>query len=166
MNDSSNIEKVLEKCRVGRNGEPKFWCGFCVEIFEIPEKGVNAWAERFDHIDNHYAGRGGFTKKDHSQWVAVDPELPNVDLTGSSDDLSDADSADDILISGSRKSTTNGRRINRQSRKRGLDDGAEQHGHKRMKTYMWECCSCTWDADYKIQEDRDANSTGDNSNQV
>ncbi|KAK1654356.1 hypothetical protein BDP81DRAFT_445206 [Colletotrichum phormii] len=187
MDDSSNIEKVLEKCRVGRNGEPKFWCGFCVEICEISKKGANAWAEKFDHIDNHYAGRSGYTKKDHSQWVAVDTDLPDVDLTGSSDDLSDVDSADEnVIVSGSRKLTNNGRGVNGQSRKRGLDDGAEQPGHKRMRTYMWECCSCSWDADYKlhsacvncfhhrckqcsgkwvqVQEDRDANSTGDNSN--
>ncbi|KAF4785112.1 hypothetical protein HER10_EVM0002718 [Colletotrichum scovillei] len=189
MDDSSNIEKVLEECRVGRNGEPKFWCGFCVKIVDIKKKGTNAWGERFDHIDNHYAGREGLVKKDHSQWVAVDPDSPDVDLTGSSDDLSDADSADDIVvISGSRKSTINGRGVNRQSRKRGLDDGAEQPSRKRMTTFMWECCSCKWDADHKvhsacvncshvrcgqcsgrwveIQEDRDANSTGDSSNQV
>ncbi|OHE91189.1 hypothetical protein CORC01_13500 [Colletotrichum orchidophilum] len=187
MDNMSNIEQTLEKCRVGRNGEPKFWCGFCGEIVEITRKGANAWAERFDHIDNHYAGRGGLTKKDHSEWAAVDPDTADVDPTGSQDDLSDAESADDVIVSGSRKSTNNGKLVNGQSRKRSLDDGAEPD-HKRMKTYMWSCCSCECFADYtvhstcvgcyhrrcpqcsgewvQIQEDRDAKSTGGNLNHV
>ncbi|GJC79422.1 krueppel-like factor 15 [Colletotrichum liriopes] len=151
MDDTEQIDKVLEKCRVGRNGEPRFWCGFCIKIVEITEKGANAWAERFNHIDSHYAGRHNLSKKDHSDWVAVDPELPEADLAGSPDDSSDSDSADEGPVAfASRKLEGNPKAVSGQTRKRSLSDDGEQRHTKRVKTYRWICCACAWDADYKV----------------
>ncbi|KAK2065193.1 hypothetical protein LY76DRAFT_600386 [Colletotrichum caudatum] len=158
MNDASQVEQALEKCRVGRNGEPRFWCGFCSKIVEVPERGATAWAGRFNHIDDHYAGRNNQPKKEHSDWVAVDPELPEVDLTGSPDDSSDAESADEgpIVIDTQKAGGDTPRTAICQTRKRRLvdddDNDYEQNEPKRMRTYRWCCCACKWDADFKLND--------------
>ncbi|KAI0479737.1 hypothetical protein F4859DRAFT_529876 [Xylaria cf. heliscus] len=71
LTDQNTLEAKLEKCRVGRNCEARFWCGFCQKIIEIKQKGIQAWAERFDHIDEHFTGRNG-TQKVISEWKNFD----------------------------------------------------------------------------------------------
>ncbi|KAK1983271.1 hypothetical protein LZ30DRAFT_11054 [Colletotrichum cereale] len=157
MDDASKVDKVLEKCRVGRNGEPRFWCGFCGKIVDIPQRGANAWAGRFNHIDDHYAGRNNQPKKEHSDWVAVDPDLPDVDLTGSPDDSSDAESADEgpVVIDSQKPGGGIPKAVSCQARKRRLseeDEDDEQNEPKRMRAYRWLCCTCKWDADFKLND--------------
>ncbi|KAJ0278688.1 hypothetical protein COL940_007155 [Colletotrichum noveboracense] len=130
MDDASQVDKALEDCRVGRNCESRFWCGFCVKIIEITKKGANAWTERFNHIDNHYAGRDNVAKKDISEWKNVDPELHEIDFAGSVDDSSDAESCDEATASHKpsglvMKSTM--------TRKRGADDDNDEREPKRFK---------------------------------
>ncbi|KAI8273706.1 hypothetical protein K4K60_010511 [Colletotrichum sp. SAR11_57] len=140
MDDASQVDKALEDCRVGRNCESRFWCGFCVKIIEITKKGANAWTERFNHIDNHYAGRDNVAKKDISEWKNVDPELHEIDFAGSVDDSSDAESCDEATASHKpsglvMKSTM--------TRKRGADDDNDEREPKRLKdariTQRWNC---------------------------
>ncbi|KAJ2997815.1 hypothetical protein NUW58_g526 [Xylaria curta] len=69
--DQNTLEVKLEKCRVGRNCEARFWCGFCQEIIEIKQEGGQAWAERFDHIDEHFSGRNR-AQKEISEWKDFD----------------------------------------------------------------------------------------------
>ncbi|KAL8849108.1 MAG: hypothetical protein Q9221_005877 [Calogaya cf. arnoldii] len=53
--DDQSIQEKCRRHRIGRNGQGKFWCGFCQEIVELETKGLDAWEERFGHIDNlHY----------------------------------------------------------------------------------------------------------------
>ncbi|KAF4837158.1 Metallothionein expression activator [Colletotrichum tropicale] len=150
MEDASQVDKALEDCRVGRNCESRFWCGFCVKIIEITKKGANAWTERFNHIDNHYAGRDNVAKKDISEWKNVDPELHEIDFAGSVDDSSDAESCDEATASHkpsglAMKSTM--------TRKRGADDDNDEREPKRFKdariTQRWNCCNCSHDFDIK-----------------
>ncbi|OJD14288.1 hypothetical protein AJ78_05337 [Emergomyces pasteurianus Ep9510] len=39
---------------IGRNGQFKFWCGFCRKLIRLNKDGLDAWDERFDHIDNEH----------------------------------------------------------------------------------------------------------------
>jgi hypothetical protein len=88
--DQNMLEAKLEKCRVGRNCEARFWCGFCRMIVEIKQKGVQAWAERFDHIDEHFSGRNNRTQKEISEWKNFDPSQPRKEPSKEdSDDASD-----------------------------------------------------------------------------
>ncbi|KKA18393.1 hypothetical protein T310_7656 [Rasamsonia emersonii CBS 393.64] len=48
----------LTKNRIGRNGQNQFWCGFCRKILPLTSKGLDAWNERFDHIDMEHFKRG------------------------------------------------------------------------------------------------------------
>ncbi|KAH8194605.1 hypothetical protein TruAng_011224 [Truncatella angustata] len=77
------MEKKLEECRVGRNCEANFWCGFCEGVIKIKSKGVDAWTERYNHIDDHLAGRNDLSKKHMNDWKSVDPESTSHSETSS-----------------------------------------------------------------------------------
>lgn len=68
---------------------PHFWSGFCVEIVKHRKKGLDAWIERFDHIDDHFVGRG-LAKRRIAEWILQDVELVMED-----ENLSDACSYDE-----------------------------------------------------------------------
>lgn len=84
------VDTKLDKCRVGRNCEARFWCGFCEQIVEIQRKGLGAWTERFNHIDNHIHGKNGSVQKDMDEWKSVDPDAPPPSY-GSGSDTDDDD---------------------------------------------------------------------------
>lgn len=65
------IDKKIEACRVGRNCEANFWCGFCVDIIKIKGEELSAWTERYNHIDDHLSGRNNLPKKDMDGWKSV-----------------------------------------------------------------------------------------------
>lgn len=55
IRDEKNIRDQCKRYHIGRNGQNAFWCGFCKQIVELKTKGLDAWEERFSHIDNlHY----------------------------------------------------------------------------------------------------------------
>ncbi|KAI1093198.1 hypothetical protein F5B19DRAFT_167385 [Rostrohypoxylon terebratum] len=68
IKDATTLETKIEKCRVGRNSEVRFWCGFCREIIEVKKDGIEAWTERFNHIDDHFHGRNNQVRKEISAW--------------------------------------------------------------------------------------------------
>ncbi len=74
--DDDNLKTKLEDCRIGRNCQARFWCGFCTELIVLKKKGLEAWAERFDHIDDHFMGRKPFPKQSIQDWVPVDSDKP------------------------------------------------------------------------------------------
>ena len=76
MDDQIKVENKLESCRIGRNCEARFWCGFCQTTIEIKKPGYSAWGERFDHIDDHFTGRNQLDRKTISDWKNVDPSDP------------------------------------------------------------------------------------------
>lgn len=75
ITEPAEIDRRLDFCRVGRDFESRFWCGFCKNIVETSGRGLKAGTERFDHIDGHYSGRIP-PRMDISEWKSVDPDLP------------------------------------------------------------------------------------------
>lgn len=75
ITDPAEIDRRLDYCRVGRDCESRFWCGFCKAIVETSGRGLKAGTERFNHIDDHYSGRIS-PRMDISEWKSVDPDLP------------------------------------------------------------------------------------------
>lgn len=88
--DSTILEDALEECRIGRSCDARFWCGFCVKLVDIKSKGLAAWTERFDHIDDHFMGRKDFTKQNILDWVPVDGSARPEGNQGSRSDMSHA----------------------------------------------------------------------------
>ncbi|KAI1473706.1 hypothetical protein F4774DRAFT_423901 [Daldinia eschscholtzii] len=72
IKEQEYMERKLETCRVGRNLETRFWCGFCQQVIETTKEGIEAWAERFNHIDDHFQGRNNQMKRDIDNWKSID----------------------------------------------------------------------------------------------
>ncbi|KAE9371103.1 hypothetical protein N431DRAFT_19530 [Stipitochalara longipes BDJ] len=91
ISDSDTIKAKLDNCRIGRNCQARFWCGFCKVLVALKKGGVDAWTERFDHIDDHFMGRHGRPKQSIQDWVPVDSNQPKGEVgspqsVGSSDE--------------------------------------------------------------------------------
>lgn len=72
LEKDQEIRDRSKRCRIGRNGQSAFWCGFCKQIVELQTDGLDAWEERFSHIDDlHY--KKGQTIYD---WVPLDSDVP------------------------------------------------------------------------------------------
>lgn len=74
MYDQAMLDKKLSDCRLGRNFESRFWCGFCQKTIEPTGKGGPAHSERFDHIDDHFNGKNGLPKADINNWKHIDTD--------------------------------------------------------------------------------------------
>ena len=68
-------DKIRDQCKrhhIGRNGQNGFWCGFCKKIVELNHKGLEAWEERFRHIDEKHYKKG----QTIHEWVQLDKDVP------------------------------------------------------------------------------------------
>lgn len=77
IRDTPKQEDRLEKCRIGRPGEARFWCGFCRDVVELPKENQSAaslYNARYNHVDDHFFGRNGAVKKDASEWLYDDSD--------------------------------------------------------------------------------------------
>lgn len=54
VTDKTKTLEQATQCRIGRNNQSRFWCGFCKRILPLAKKEVAAWDERFNHIDEHF----------------------------------------------------------------------------------------------------------------
>lgn len=72
--DAETTKDRLKSCRFSPNCSFLFWCGFCTKLIDLEKKGLEAWTERFDHIDDHFMGRQGFPKQSIQDWIPVDGE--------------------------------------------------------------------------------------------
>jgi hypothetical protein len=70
--DSSRFEATMKRCRIGRNGQGQFWCGFCTHIRPLTMKRNAAWEERFDHIAHHIQKE----KRRIEDWHCVEENKP------------------------------------------------------------------------------------------
>ncbi|KAF7933756.1 uncharacterized protein EAE98_003465 [Botrytis deweyae] len=77
--DQDAVKIKVDACRIGRNCQARFWCGFCKTLVDLKKKGLEAWTERFDHIDNHFMGRHGLQKQSIQDWIPVDSDKPKGD---------------------------------------------------------------------------------------
>ncbi|ETS01145.1 hypothetical protein M419DRAFT_36127 [Trichoderma reesei RUT C-30] len=82
LTDGKEVENKLEKCRLGRHCDPRFWCGFCDKFVEVKGEVVNSWTKRCDHIDNHLFGKEGMEKKAMSEWRYLEDKLAEEEREG------------------------------------------------------------------------------------
>ncbi|KAK4104047.1 hypothetical protein N658DRAFT_240116 [Parathielavia hyrcaniae] len=150
------LEKKLADCRMGRNFESRFWCGFCQKTIEPTGKGGPAHSERFDHIDDHFNGRGGLPKADIRDWkhVDTDPVEPSRSSPGKGGGggSGGGGASRDTALTPSSPSLVMASSTGSNPRKRPRDgDGEASARAKRVKdgrvpranvAVLWECCSC------------------------
>lgn len=68
---SAKTKDDLERCKIGKNCQSQYWCGFCGVIMKLDKKRNEAWDERFDHIANHFDRE----KKCIDNWVCVEENM-------------------------------------------------------------------------------------------
>jgi hypothetical protein len=78
VTDPEAVERKIEARRVNRNNQENFWCGFCEKIRNLTQKGVDGWTERFNHIDDHFMGKGGLIKQSITEWKEADSDVEGV----------------------------------------------------------------------------------------
>ena len=71
ITDDTHIQDRYKKSRIGRNGQGGFWCGFCKNIVKLDTRGLEAWDERFNHIDDHFK-----QELNIANWYPVDKDIP------------------------------------------------------------------------------------------
>lgn len=59
--------------KIGRNGQSGFWCGFCKRVVPLRSRGLEAWDERFDHIDDCHFKRG---ERIDEGWYPLQSDIP------------------------------------------------------------------------------------------
>lgn len=69
--DQGTIEQEMEARHIGSGGQVAFWCGYCRDIIKLTKSGLEAKDERFNHIDEHFAGKS----MARDDWVYVDEEI-------------------------------------------------------------------------------------------
>lgn len=74
-----DVQSRTESCRIGRQGDSRFWCGFCAQVVEIDTVDQdagrgNCWSRRFDHIDSHLFGKDGFEGRKKQEWRFLEDE--------------------------------------------------------------------------------------------
>lgn len=72
INDEDYIRAQTKRNRIGRNGQCGFWCGFCREIITLKKRGLEAWDERFSHIDDLHFKKG----ETIDSWLPLDKDVP------------------------------------------------------------------------------------------
>ncbi|KAF1842674.1 uncharacterized protein K460DRAFT_407069 [Cucurbitaria berberidis CBS 394.84] len=68
MLDPVQLKEKAKFCKIGKNCQGSFWCGFCGQVIELKQKRNAAWDERFDHIACHFE-KG---KKSIDEWICVE----------------------------------------------------------------------------------------------
>lgn len=142
---------VKEQCklrRIGRNGQRGFWCGFCQNVVPLERTGLEAWSERFDHIDDEHFKKG----QSVDEWFPLDKEVPKglldvgmkivgagsgdgVEVDKGSDEEdsgSDADGEDVVVLGG-------GSRI--EQKQGGRESGDAGSRRKEKSSQRWYCVS-------------------------
>ena len=67
--DASHAAERLDASHVGPNNQQGFWCGFCCRVIKLRKPlGVEAYDERFTHIDSHFIKEN----KSVEHWIDVE----------------------------------------------------------------------------------------------
>lgn len=142
------IRKRCQKHRIGRNGQNGFWCGFCRQIVTLVAKGLEAWDERFDHIDTQHFSKG--MSIDH--WFPLDKDIPHGNMLPSSgfdlspdldrDQSSSEDSSEESTQDGSPTSTdAEAQPINAGKPQTTSIPNEDRSGKTKSKERVWYCVS-------------------------
>lgn len=138
-------EEQLNKCRVGRNLERRFWCGFCSRMVDASGDGPHVGAERFDHIDDHISGRNGSAKKTMAEWKSMESVTDILDVDFGPPPIRLADTSyNPAALAQLEDDTLSQSFLIKPGKRKLLDDQRQEESQpKRMKegNWMWTCVS-------------------------
>ncbi|KAI1150688.1 hypothetical protein F4825DRAFT_463145 [Nemania diffusa] len=150
ISDQQKLEFKLETCRVGRNCEARFWCGFCRKIIEIKERGHQGRTERFDHIGEHFSGRNQ-DQKEIGDWKDFDSSQRSMDSPKYDSDDGDSFSSS-IKTMKSQQSLRDGLRHSahhpRPKRKQVDSNNVSNSKKMRVASRALVCVSCNYPCEH------------------
>jgi hypothetical protein len=150
VTDPEVIQQKINSIKINANNQTNFWCGFCEKCINLTQKDVDAWNERFNHIDDHFMGKNGRTKQPIAQWKPADneaegiqqnvssqPRSPNEGDQGTSDDSSpsssdESASTQDIKLAAP-KSEEAGPALQKRKRASSEDQGVRPPKHSMFR---------------------------------
>jgi hypothetical protein len=145
---------TTRRCHISRNNQYRFWCGFCGKVQELKNTtGVEAWDERFNHIDEHY--KVGMSVDD---WVDDQTHCPKSEMSKGAPKRKRKDQQDNFdfsaSIPGPSSSSYMPQAPNPHKRQRSLSTGSTgpaaqrprlspepSHGAKYTDQAVWSCVS-------------------------
>lgn len=151
------VKDQCKKRRVGRNGQCGFWCGFCQTVVRLEKIGIDAWDERFNHIDDEHFKKG--TRVEN--WVPLEGEVRRrvsgsaevcdpekeareAEEKGSDEEDSgpDAEGEEDVVVleAGGLEEETARAKVAITARARCLSNAAGPEGKERVRR-LWDCVS-------------------------
>lgn len=130
------VDTKLEQCLKGQDFDARYWCGFCERLIQVEEKGLKAWTNRFDHIDDHFSGRRR-PKMDISQWKHQD--VVQTELNAQSR-ISTAGSSNGRSAVFAPTSALGPRRASKPTKRPATDEGHHQSSRKRGRVLFY-CAS-------------------------
>ena len=72
IDDEDYVHEQCRLRRIGRYGQKGFWCGFCQTVISLKKQGLEAFDERFTHINSKHFDNGERVEN----WFPLDKELP------------------------------------------------------------------------------------------
>lgn len=143
--DTPTIDRKLDECRVGRTCEANFWCGFCEKIINIGSQGTEAWTKRYDHIDDHIAGRNNLPQKQMDDWKSVDSEAQSdaniTAMDGTNDKATPAAHVDRVSNLESTAMELPQVAVNKRKANRSSDNRPSKRS-KQKGLFVGRCCHC------------------------
>ncbi|EHL01787.1 hypothetical protein M7I_2138 [Glarea lozoyensis 74030] len=165
--DEEVLSDKVEACRIGRNCQDRFWCGFCIKLVSLRKKGLEAWTERFDHIDDHFMGRNGLIAQGIEDWIPVDGSgkvketQTTLDASPRSDGSSSGSSSSGSSVDADMEPPP--RPAVRPAAKRPRPEETEAPSHKRPRpneAVIIVCCQCNLQNNPELNESCSNCSTG------
>lgn len=83
QHDCSQPETEIEACKIGKNYQRQFWCGFHNTIIRSKNRRNAAWDERFEHIASHLER----DNKKIEEWICVEENKTKEELLKGMDGL-------------------------------------------------------------------------------
>lgn len=143
IEDADAVDAKASVRRIGPNSQAHFWCGFCKEVVNLEQKGVDAWTERFNHIDDHFMGRSGLEKRSILSWVHADGEENEGVQVSPKEYCDDSPSSSSSSSESPPKSdsSSNNPATAKLKRDRDNDDKSDQHAKKQKYEKTVDCVS-------------------------
>lgn len=142
---SKKVQEIIDRCKIGKNCQGQYWCGFCRAIVPLKTRRNYAWDERFDHIANHFEKDN--PKKNIDDWICVEENKTKKKLQeeillakeGSSVDVEEFDDG----RAPEPPATTAQMPMQRESSKPSAPADFEQPNRpsKKTRTILWYCVS-------------------------
>ncbi|KAI1332657.1 hypothetical protein F5Y16DRAFT_356164 [Xylariaceae sp. FL0255] len=152
IRDDTGAKELVERGRSGRNWKDRFWCGFCNDLIDVQDDSMPAWAERFNHIDEHYTGK---EPRDISEWVEYDSSEQEKTKPKQQDSVNISEygptppqtqptpemqppprKLEGVSKNGFRSGSK------RQQDESGMSNGSKKKPKQLSSAAVWKCCQC------------------------